>query len=110
MKNLSEILNEYLWMGFGFGFGDKTIDHTDIPVQIPDKYIKLLKKLFNRVKSKIKNEPDVRKFLYNSMDEFWDELHNDYKYDNHKISNLKDVVIDAWWDEIIEIVINILKR
>ena len=87
MKNLSEILNEYLWMDFGFGFGNKskTINHTTIPKKMTDKYKKLLDKLFDKVKSKIKNEPDVRKFLYNSMDEFWDELHNDYKYDNYKV-------------------------
>lgn len=111
MKNLSEILNEYLWMDFGFGFGNKTktINYTDIPKRVPDKYIKLLKKLFNKVKSNIKKEPDVRKYLTHSMEEFWNELNNDYKYDHSRIDNLKDVVIDAWWDEIIEIVISILK-
>lgn len=51
----------------------------------------------------------MRKYLTHSMEEFWNELNNDYKYDHSRIDNLKDVVIDAWWDEIIEIVISILK-
>lgn len=52
MKNLSEILNEYLWMDFGFGFGNKTktINYTDIPKRVPDKYIKLLKNFLIKLK------------------------------------------------------------
>lgn len=99
MKNLNDVLNESL-------FGKKTIKHTNIPVQMPDKYKNLVIELSR--KNKIKDEDDLYDSLTYSMDELWSEIAKDFKYKEDFFDNqyrMQDEVRDVWFKQIKELVL-----
>lgn len=99
MRNLNDILNESL-------SGKKTIKHTNIPVQMPDKYKKLVIALSR--KNKIKDEDDLYDSLTYSMDELWSEIAKDFKYKEDMFDNvdrMQDEVRDAWFSQIKSLVL-----